>query len=53
METIIATAFGRVVNIQGGEHDELTKAIEAFFQETKEGDDNSFRYLYPLTSKLL
>ena len=26
METILATAFGRMVNIQKGESDELTKA---------------------------
>ena len=31
METIIATAFGRVINIQTGEGDELTKAAAGVF----------------------
>ena len=32
METIVATAFGRVVDIQRGEHDELTDAAAEIFR---------------------
>ena len=48
METIIATAFGRVIDIQGGENDELTNAADLIFQGTAEGFNS---YVLPLTSK--
>ena len=32
METIVATAFGRVVDIQRGDHDELTNAAGELFR---------------------
>ena len=31
METIMATAFGRVLNLQRGEGDQLTEAANAIF----------------------
>ena len=41
METILATAFGRVVNIQKGESDELTKAVHDQFRQMEEGNATS------------
>ena len=35
METILATAFGRVIDIQRGEADKLTKACTSFFSSTQ------------------
>ena len=37
METILATAFGRVINVQRGESDELTKAVDSVFRRLQEG----------------
>ncbi len=51
METIIATSFGRVVNIQGGEHDELTKAADLIFRGAEEGSKTSLTRLVALFSK--
>ena len=48
METIIATAFGRVIDIQGGENDELTNAADLLIQGTAEGNK---AYVLPLISK--
>ena len=38
METLIATAFGRYVDIQRGEADQLTDAAAAIFKGLQEGD---------------
>ncbi|XP_064394654.1 cytochrome P450 3A24-like [Halichondria panicea] len=48
METIIATAFGRVIDIQGGENDELTNAADLIFRGTAEGNKTSAAYVLPL-----
>ena len=37
METILATAFGRVIDIQRGESDELTRAVDSTFRSFQEG----------------
>ena len=39
METILATAFGRVIDIQRGEADELTKASVSVSTAFTEGGD--------------
>ena len=39
METILATAFGRVIDIQRGEADELTKASASISELALEGAD--------------
>ena len=39
METILATAFGRVIDIQRGEADELTKASASLSEAALEGGD--------------
>ena len=39
METILATAFGRVIDIQQGEADELTKASASISELAREGAD--------------
>ena len=36
METILATAFGRVIDVQRGEADELTKACTSLFTDVRE-----------------
>ena len=53
METILATAFGRKINIQGGEADELTRVANAFFTRTEEGQLTSRDMLIMLTSECL
>ena len=53
METILATAFGRNVDIQRGEADELTKAAHSIFQQLEEGQLTSGDMLTMLFSKLL
>ena len=37
METILATAFGRVIDIQRGESDDLTRAVDSIFRGVQEG----------------
>lgn len=37
METILATAFGQVMDVQRGESDELLTAADSIFRNTKEG----------------
>ena len=37
METILAIAFGRVINLQKGESDELTSAAQGVFRSTEKG----------------
>ena len=51
METILAIAFGRKVDVQGGEADELTKAAQAFFNQTKEGGLSFREVLIMITSE--
>ncbi len=41
METILATFFGRLVNVQQGESDELTKAAREHFGQAEEGKSTS------------
>ena len=37
METILATAFGRVMDIQRGESDDLARAVDDFLMSMQEG----------------
>ena len=53
METILATAFGRKIDIQGGEADELTKVAKTFFSQAEEGQIASRSVLIMLTSEYL
>ena len=41
METILAVAFGRVMNLQRGEADQLSDACVAFFSAIQEGEGAS------------
>ena len=51
METILATAFGRVVNVQRGESDDLTKAAHDRFRALEEGRSTSLETAMVFTSK--
>ena len=51
METILATAFGRKVDVQGGEADELTNAAKSFFSQAEEGQLASREVLVMLNSE--
>ena len=53
METILATAFGRKIDIQGGEADELTRVAKTFFTQAEEGQPASRDILIMLNSKPL
>ena len=53
METIVATAFGRKLDVIGGEADDLTKAAQGFFEQTEEGSSTSRDKLVMLTSKCI
>ena len=53
METILATAFGRKLDVIGGEADELTKVAQGFFDQTEEGSSTSRDRLIMLTSKCI
>ena len=37
METILVTAFGRVIDTQRGESDDLTRAVDSIFRGVQEG----------------
>ena len=52
METILATAFGRVVDIQRGESDDLTKAVDSIFRRIQEGSSFDQSVLILLMSEL-
>ena len=52
METILATAFGRVVDIQRGESDDLTRAVDSIFRGLQEGESSSETTLTTLFSEL-
>ena len=51
METILATAFGRKIDIQGGEADELTRVAKTFFTQAEEGQLASRDILILLNSE--
>lgn len=51
METILATAFGRVIDIQRGESDQLTEAAAAVFSSAHEGKKTSMMYLGMILSE--
>ena len=51
METILATAFGRKIDIQGGEADELTRVAKTFFTQAEEGQLASRDILLMLNSE--
>ena len=51
METILATAFGRVVDIQRGESDDMTAAANNQFRQLEEGKATSAEFLLVLMSK--
>ena len=53
MEVIIATAFGRVVDIQKNESDELTEAAAKIFTMASDADRTNFIYLILLLSEKL
>ena len=53
METILATAFGCAVNVQGGESDELTKAANMIFRSLDEGSATNVHLMIVLSSKFL
>ena len=50
METIIAAAFGRIIDIQRGESDELVEAAKAVFSETSEGQQFDIEKIQLITS---
>lgn len=47
----MATAFGRKVDVQGGEADELTKVARSIFTQTEEGQLSSRDLLVMLNSE--
>ena len=52
METIFATAFGRLIEIQKGDSDLLTEAASAIFSGATESKKSSAVYVTMLLSKL-
>jgi hypothetical protein len=50
METLLATAFGRVLDIQRGQSDELTQAAASVFSGSQEGKKTSAHYVTTLLS---
>ena len=52
METILATAFGRVIDIQRGESDDLARAVDDFFMNIQEGGVFDATALVSLFSEL-
>lgn len=53
METILATAFGRVIDVQRGESDELTTAVDSIFRGTEEGQSLDAAVIILMLSKAL
>jgi hypothetical protein len=51
METLLTTAFGRVVDIQRGQSDELTQAAARMFSGLHEKEKTSSLYVTTLLSK--
>ena len=52
METILATAFGWAIDIQRGESDDLTRAVDDFFISIQEGEFFDANVLVSLFSEL-
>ena len=52
METILAVAFGRVIDLQHGEADQLTDACAAMFSIVREGSSLSEQFIVFLSSEL-
>jgi thromboxane-A synthase len=50
METLIATAFGRYVNIQRGEADQITQGANSIFRAAEDGSPNAPDVLMALLS---
>ena len=53
METILATAFGRVIEIQRGESDELTSAVDSIFRGVQEGQSMSATFIMSVLSEMI
>ena len=51
METLLATAFGRDIDVQRGQSDELTKAAATIFSGAQEGKSTSLLHLNMLLSE--
>ena len=52
METILSTAFGRVISFQMGEADKLTEAVAAIFAAVREGENKiSLSFIHLLIGK--
>ena len=52
METIFATAFGRVIDIQRNESDKLTEAAAVIFGSVRENEKTSPLGAFVILSKL-
>ena len=53
METILATAFGRVIDVQRGDSDELTMAVDSIFRGVQEGQSLDASSIILVLSKSL
>lgn len=53
MESILSTAFGRVMDIQKGESSAITEAAAALFESRKENSYTSIQFLTMITSRSL
>ena len=53
METILATAFGRIVEVQKGDSDEVVKAAREIFQSSDERNSVSFAIILPLIGQFI
>ena len=51
METILAAAFGRVIDIQKGKSDELTRSAAVIFESAHEKKLSSLTFLVMFLSK--
>ena len=52
METILAIAFGRVIDLQRGESDQLTEAASAIFRGAQEGSSQGLAVITMILSTL-
>ena len=53
METILATAFGQIVEVQKGDSDEVVKVAREIFQSSDERNSVSFTIVIPLISQFM
>ena len=53
LETIIATAFGRQINLQRGESDDLTRAMDIAVKGVSSGQFERFILLYSMPQLLV